>query len=249
MGKRDNAILDILTQRKKIDVAALAMELGVSEVTIRKDLTQLEEQGVLRREHGFALLRNPNDVRGRLAYHHEAKLRIAQRATELVQDGETIMIENGSCCALLAKEVAHARCGVHIITNSIFIADFVCGDEASANVTLLGGNYQKDARVNVGPLTRLCASEFMVDKLFVGADGFVPNVGFTNRDALRAETACNMAAQARNVIVLTESEKFAQQGVSPLRFGKAEITVVTDGGIDCAAQDALSALKINLITV
>ena len=91
MAKRDSQILEILTDAKRIDVAGLAVRLGVSNVTMRKDLDALQSRGLVIREHGHALLANPNDVSGRLAYHYEEKLRIAERAARLVSDGSTIM--------------------------------------------------------------------------------------------------------------------------------------------------------------
>ena len=106
MPARTNRILEILTERERVEVSALAEELGVSQVTMRKDLTELERRDLIRREHGWAMLRSTDNIEGRLAYHYEEKRTIARRAAELVHDGDTVMIENGSCCALLAAELA-----------------------------------------------------------------------------------------------------------------------------------------------
>ena len=92
MPSRTNRILEILTERGRAEVSALAGELGVSQVTMRKDLTELERRGLIRREHGWATLRSTDNVEGRLAYHYEEKLKIARRAAELVRDGDTIMV-------------------------------------------------------------------------------------------------------------------------------------------------------------
>ena len=109
MGKRDARILEILTDRKRVEVAELARELGVSSVTMRKDLDELESRDVIQRRHGYAVLGNPNDINGRLAFHYESKRAIAERAMELVRDGETVMVESGSCCALLALALVEAE--------------------------------------------------------------------------------------------------------------------------------------------
>lgn len=144
MKQREYRILELLTERKRIEVAALAREIGVSQVTVRKDLDALEEKGVIHREHGWAVLCSPDDLNGRIAYHYEAKRRIAARAAELVRDGETVMIESGSCCALLADALTGAGRDVTIITNSAFIAGYV-RRKPGAKVILLGGVYQNDA--------------------------------------------------------------------------------------------------------
>lgn len=230
MAKRDSTILQIVTDQKRVEVAYLAERLGVSTVTMRKDLDALQEKGLILREHGYAMLANPNDVGGRLAYHYDEKLLIARRASELVPDGATIMVESGSCCALLARVLADTKKNLTIITNSAFIASYV-RDSARVSCTLLGGTYQRDSQVMVGPLVRTCAQEFYVDRLFIGADGWIDGVGFTNADQMRADAVRSMAASASEVVVLTESEKFGQRGAIPMRLPGKQVSVITDGNI------------------
>ncbi len=230
MAKRDSTILQIVTDQKRVEVAYLAERLGVSTVTMRKDLDALQEKGLILREHGYAMLANPNDVGGRLAYHYDEKLLIARRASQLVPDGATIMVESGSCCALLARVLADTKKNLTIITNSAFIASYV-RDSARVSCTLLGGTYQRDSQVMVGPLVRTCAQEFYVDRLFIGADGWIDGVGFTNADQMRADAVRSMAASASEVVVLTESEKFGQRGAIPMRLPGKQVSVITDGNI------------------
>lgn len=247
MGPRDNKILEILNERHRVEVSELASEIGVSEVTMRKDLTSLEARGIVQREHGFALLASRDDINGRLAYHYDEKLRIAHAALALVNDGDTVMIESGSCCVLLAQAIVEGRRDVQIITNSAFIADYVRSCPTS-KVTLLGGDYQKDSQVTVGPMLRRCAEEFCVDRLFVGVDGWSVKLGFTNDDLLRAEAIRDMARQAEEVIVLTESGKFTRHGVVPLRLVGQISRVVTDAALDPASRKALEASGIVVTT-
>ena len=230
MGKRDGKILDILTTERKVEVAVLSSTLGVSEVTVRKDLDALQAKGLVIREHGFATLANPNDVGGRLAYHYKEKLHIARRAASLVPDGSTVMIESGSCCALLARELADTKDGVTIVTNSAFVANYV-RDSTRVSVTLLGGTYQRDSQVMVGPLVHACAQEFFVERLFIGTDGWIEGVGPTNADQMRADAVRSMAASATEVVVLTESEKFGRRGAVPMRLQDKRLSLVTDARI------------------
>ncbi|MDY2788260.1 MAG: DeoR/GlpR family DNA-binding transcription regulator [Atopobium sp.] len=248
MSKRDSTILEILTRRKRIEVSELSELLDVSNVTIRKDLDALQAQGLVIREHGFALLANPNDVNGRLAYHYAEKLKIAKRAAEMVADGSTIMIENGSCCALLAREIAATKHNITIVTNSTFIANYV-REFPSINTTLLGGFVQPDSQVVVGPLVRLCAREFSVEYLFAGTDGWSAAVGFTNSDQMRAESVRIMAESANEVIVLTESEKFSYTGAVPLRIQDRPITVITDNQIQSAYVKQAQKLGLDIVRV
>ena len=227
MSKRDAQILETLTARGKVEVAYLSQLLGVSEVTVRKDLDALQAKGLVQRVHGFAQLANPNDVGGRLAYHYEEKRLIARRAAELVPDGATIMVESGSCCALLARELADSDKSVTIVTNSAFIANYV-RDSMRVTCMLLGGTYQRDSQVMVGPLVRTCAQEFYVERLFIGADGWIDGVGFTNADQMRADAVRSMAESAAEVVVLTESEKFGRCGAVPMRLPGKKVSVITD---------------------
>ena len=246
MSKRDAQILETLTSQGKVEVAHLSRLLGVSEVTVRKDLDALQAKGLVQRVHGFAQLANPNDVGGRLAYHYEEKRLIARRAAELVPDGSTIMVESGSCCALLVRELADRSNGVTVVTNSAFIASYV-RDSTRVSCVLMGGSYQRDSQVMVGPLVRTCAQEFYVDRLFIGADGWAEGAGFTNADQMRADAVRSMAESAAEVVVLTESEKFGQRGAIPMRLPGKRISVITDTRISDECRQGLERLGIEIV--
>jgi len=227
MNKRHLMILDMLNRAEALDVNGLARNLNVSAVTVRKDLDLLESQGLLRRRHGCAARVSPNDIGYRMTFEYEAKKRIAVYACELVENGEAVMIESGSTCAMLAAEIAKNKRDVTIITNSAFIANYVRAIPG-ARVVLLGGSYDPDAQAMSGPLVRKCAEEFFVDKFFIGTDGYVPGQGFSNVDMLRAEAVRAMAAQAHKRIILTTSAKFNRRGVVLLLPAKDVTAVITD---------------------
>ncbi|ENY99703.1 hypothetical protein HMPREF1092_02839 [Clostridium thermobutyricum] len=245
MLDRHSKILKLLTENKKVEVTKLSELLDVSQVTIRKDLINLENKGLIIREHGFATLNSSDDINNRLAYNYEIKGRIAQIASELVNDGETIMIESGSCCALLALEIAKTKKDITIITNSAFISEYI-RKYPNIKIILLGGEYQKESQVMVGPITKSCVQNFFVDKLFIGTDGFSKNSGFTGKDYMRSETVRDMANQANNVIILTESTKFSQKGVVNLITIDLISSVITDENIPKEYEDYLSSKDIEV---
>lgn len=246
MTDRHTKIIDIVNKAKKIEVNVLAELLGVSSVTVRKDLDILEGKGLLSREHGYAVKCNEDDINNRLAIRYETKVNIARAAAKMVGSGETIMIESGSSCALLAGELARSDKEITIITNSAFIAGYV-RENGISRVILLGGEYQNESQVMVGPLVRTCAREFHVDKLFLGTDGFDPDFGFTGSDMMRTEAVKAMAESARNIYFLTDSSKFEQVGVvTQLRF-EAVTGVVTDKEIPAAAMNVLKQHDIKVI--
>ena len=246
MNKRQAQILDLLTQNKKLKVTELSDVLNVSQVTIRKDLSALEDSGIIVREHGYAKLNESDDINNRLAYHYDIKQKIAEKAVESIEDGETVMIESGSCCALVALEIAKTKKDVTLITNSAFISDYI-RKIGNVRIILLGGEYQEESQVMVGPITRKCAEGFFVDKLFVGTDGFTKETGFTGNDYMRSEAVKDMAKQASNVIVVTDSVKFQQKGVVSLLDTKKVSYVYTDSNIPKDAEEYLVENNIKVI--
>ena len=243
---RTSLILELLVKEKKLEVCELAEHLGVSQVTVRKDLDLMEEQGLITREHGYAVLSSTDDIKGRLAWHYEEKRKIARRAAELVKDGDTIMIESGSCCALLAKALTELRRGVTIITNSAFIADYI-RRSSDFEIVLLGGIYQQDAQVMVGPMVRQCAENFWVDRFFIGVDGWSERTGFTNQDQMRAQAVRDMARQADQGIVLTESDKVMRRGTVPLNLKDQVKTVITDQNVESRVREELGIYGIEVL--
>ena len=246
MKNRGNKILELLTKNNKIEVSLLAEELCVSQVTMRKDLDELESKGIIKREHGFALLCSADDINGRIAYHYEEKRKIAEKAAELISNGDTIMIENGSCCALLADTLTATKKDLTIITNSAFIAEYIRG-KSNFQINLLGGIYQQDSQVMVGPMILQCVENFFVDRFFIGTDGYSTKMGFTNQDQMRAQAVRDMARQAEEVIVLTESEKFSKRGIVPLNLKDQVKAVITDSEIDSFYEAELISKRIQVI--
>lgn len=245
MNERHNKILAILEKEKKMEVSMLSKLLNVSQVTIRKDLDMLEASGLVVRVHGFARLNDSDDINQRLAYHYDIKQKIAKMAVKDIENGETVMIESGSCCALLALEIAQTKKDVTIITNSAFIADYI-RKTGNVKIILLGGEYQNEAQVMVGPLTRKGAEVFFVDKLFIGIDGFSADSGFTGNDFMRCEVVRDMAKQANHVIIVSESSKFDQKGTVKLLSLSEVDTLYTDDHINADKEQLLQDYHIDV---
>lgn len=238
MHIRQTKLLDIVNREQKISVTELAHRLGVSEVTIRKDLTSLEQKGLLHREHGFAVMSATDDVLHQLSFNYERKQRIAAMAAKTIKSGETVMLGDGACCTLLAEEIVLHKSDVTIITNSAFLASFV-RKYPNAHVILLGGEYQNDAQVLVGPLIKDYAARFSVDKLFVSPDGFNEK-GFMVADLMRSEAIRAIAENAGNVIVLAEGATLNRKS-HVLAFSLEEVACVyTD---DLLEREVLTLLE------
>lgn len=128
----------------RVSVVDLAKSTGVSEVTIRQDLNLLEKMSYLRRAHGYAVPLDSEDVETRMMNNYALKRELAEFAASLVNNGETVFIENGSCNALLARTLAEQKEEVTIVTVSSYIAHLL--KETRSEVILLGGIYQKKAK-------------------------------------------------------------------------------------------------------
>lgn len=247
MNERRMQMLQDISLNDRISVAELAAKYQVSQVTIRSDLKSLDQSGLIRRFHGGAANRTDERISNRLDANYKVKLRIAERAAGLVENGETIIIESGSTNALLARKLGESK-DVTIVTNSCFIAGFV-RDLPRIRIILLGGDYQPDAEVCVGPLTRQALQSFYVDKMFIGSDGYSDEDGFTCLNLQRAEIAFEMSRRAKNSIVLTDSSKFSQRGVAR-QLSLTEVSmVITDDGIPESARNSLICNNIELVTV
>ncbi len=245
MNKRQSTIVNLVNSANKISVTTLAEKLNVSEVTIRKDLNLLSNYGVIIREHGYALKKNSVDIRNRLSVNYDIKNKIAKRAATLIDFNETILIGSGSTCALLAEEIARTKPNVTIITHSIYIVEHA-SKLGNNKIILLGGEYQNDSQVMVGPLVRLNARQYFVDKIFIGTDGFVKNIGFMGSDSLRTEAIKNMAESARHIIMLTDSSKFNKMGIL-VQFAQNSISrLITDSEITKEYSDFFISKGIGL---
>ena len=147
LNERQNRILEILGRDNRTSVNALSDRLEVSSVTIRQDLNQLEAEGLLKRVHGGAVLKDGDNLDSRLARNYQKKQRIAKKTAAMVSEGETILIESGSANVLLARELVKIR-KVTIMTTNVYIARQF-RKNPQADIVILGGIYQHDSETLV----------------------------------------------------------------------------------------------------
>lgn len=225
MNSRQQIILQMVIDKGRVSVVELAKTTGVSEVTIRQDLNLLEKQSYLRRAHGYAVPIDSEDVETRMMNNFALKRELANFAASLVNNGETVFIENGSSNALLARTLAEQK-DVTIVTVSSYIAHLL--KETPCEVVLLGGIYQKKSESMVGPLTRQFVQEVHFSKAFIGIDGWQAETGFTGRDMMRSDVVNAVLEKGCEAIVLSDSSKFG--AVHPYTMGPVSrfSRVITD---------------------
>lgn len=245
LNKRQNRILEILGKDNQTSVVTLSEILGVSSVTIRQDLTFLEAEGLLRRVHGGAVLKDGDDLDNRLGKNYEKKLRIAKKVASLVREGECILIESGSVNALLARELVKIR-KVTIMTTNLYIARQFRKNE-EADIVILGGIYQHDSEALVGKITKANIDQINIDKAFIGVDGYTTENGFMLRDMFRAEISSHIIQKAKDLFVVSDSSKFGCTGLTSICSLKDIQHVATDRDLDPGFQDEFFAAGIDLI--
>lgn len=238
-GNREiiDAVRDAVLKAGSCRVAELAVELGVSEVSIRKSLDELERQGIVRRFHGEARIYNSDDIPFRMHVHYAEKQAIADRAAALVEPGDTILLEAGSAVAMFAERIKEVR-GLTVITSNLYIARLFRGSKVS--VIVLGGFYQEESESLVGPQACAAIKSVGFSKAFFGVSGFTVAGGFMLNDIARAEVTRAILERGvdcgAKAWILTDSSKFGSSHAALVCSELSLIAgVVTDAGIpeDC----------------
>ncbi len=243
---RHEQILKILSLLREIAVPELAERLSVSEVTIRKDLTALEKMGCLIRTHGGAMIAEDFrliktiDIRQR--ENLGAKQAIAVKASELISNGDTVYLDSGSTCLMLAREIRDMN--LHVVTNSIDIMAELSGAQ---NVLLysLGGSYRKESGAFIGPSAVNSLKEFQFSICFLGTTGFSEQGIFSSQNIIESEMKRQALINSTRRVVAADSSKFSINAFSIFaRPGDIDI-LVTDCGF--SGETALAEFKIETL--
>jgi len=231
--------------------AGVPNELGVTKVTIRKDVKILESKGLLYKVHGSARPANPHvadlDVHVKDNINRDAKRLIAQRAVELLDDNDSIIIASGTTMAFLAREIKPVG-RLTVITAAVPVTSILSQD-TNVDVIQLGGITRSSSVSVVGPFAEQMLGNFNCSKLFVGVDGIDLEFGLTTTNMLEAALNRVMMNAAQKVIVLADSSKFGRRGFSKICDLEAVDRIITDNGIQPLYLDRLRERGIEVIVV
>jgi len=225
--ERRDQLLDALHTRGRASVAELAIDLGVTAATIRRDLQQLAGEGRLVRTYGGAALMDRPVVRDARTFG--AKRAIARMAAHLVSDGSTIAIGSGTTTLEFARGLVDRR--LTVITNALDVAN-VLVDRAGIELVMLGGVVRPRMHSMLGHLAELATTELRADTLFMGIGAISIDRGLMNDSIPEIQTDRALRRMARTVVVLADATKFDQ--VAPAYvFGLDQVdTIVTDSTIE-----------------
>ena len=240
---RHQHILSELQASGRVQVEALAADLSTSAVTIRKDLSQLESEGLLVRRHGGAVLASDaSDLGERVSERQQA---IARAAAGLVRDDSRILIDFGSTTTAMIPSL-QARKGLVIMTNSLLTAQAVLSLDPAPTLLMTGGTWDSQTRSLQGQIAEQILSSYDFDQLFIGCDGLDPLRGTTTFNELLGLSRL-MAQAAREVIVMATSDK-AGRRIPNLELPWSQVTtLITDEGVSDGFRQQLEQQGVQVI--
>ncbi len=252
--QRQVMILDRLREHGAVRVAELVSLLGVSDMTVRRDLDQLQERGLLEKVHGgAAAIRSDSSLfePGFVAKSQMMQLEkdaIAAAAATLVRPGGAIAISAGTTTYALARRLVDVR-GLTVVTNSIPVADVFYAERHEDQTVIVTGGVRTPSEALVGSIAVEVLRTLHVDIVFMGVHGMEPRAGFTTPNILEAATNRAMIESGRRLVVLADHTKWGVVGISSMaRLDEAD-TLITDAGVPGAARDALAAVVGHLVAV
>jgi len=245
-NERYKAILTILDRLKKVSVHDLTRRFGVSEVTIRKDLSFLEERGKLVRLHGGAMLAEDEGrlrtITVRQAEHAAEKTAIAREAKGLIRSGETVFIDAGSTCAALARAIRDME--LRVVTNSLdAILELVNAPGISLFST--GGSFRAEACSFIGPGALETIRSLQIDTCFMGTTGFSRDGVFSSQNVIESQLKAAVIRCSRTVVMLADHSKYGGTAFSVFARAEDIDVLVTDSAF--AEADKVAALGMELV--
>jgi DeoR family fructose operon transcriptional repressor len=225
--KRKQQILEKIASAGEVEIKELAAALNTAEITIRRDLNQLSEAGLLYRTHGGAMKVNPLEFPHRFinkaAVNGEAKDRIARRAAAEINDGDIIFLDCGSTVFHLCPFIRNKK--IKVITNSIPIV-YELRDSLVA-INIIGGEFDPERQAVHGKMAEYHIKKYRASKAFVGVDGISPNGLFANSEK-EASMTIALAAQSSFTYLLCDASKIGKE--TYLRFADISLanTLITD---------------------
>ena len=252
-AQRQERILGEVARNGGARVSELTELLGVSDMTVRRDLDTLARRGLVRKVHGGATLprRGSSDEPGfeaKSGQERPAKDAIARRAAEFVEPGTAVAVTAGTTTHALAHHLARVP-ELTVVTNSLPVAEVLDASGRPDQTVVLSGGIRTPSDALVGPVAVRAIRSLHVDWAFMGVHGMHPEAGFTSPNLLEAETNRAVLASARRLVVLADHTKWEVVGLSTIAAIEQASVVITDSRLPEVAREALAARVGELILV
>ncbi|MBN2553246.1 MAG: DeoR/GlpR transcriptional regulator [Spirochaetales bacterium] len=242
----------MLNQKEELSVKEIAGMLHVSEMTVRRDLNELELQGSVRRTHGGAKLLDPGSIAGdryilgeQTTKNVREKNLIGIKAASLVQPNETIYLDSGSTTPFIAKHLS-PDLPITVLCYTFTIAlEFY--PRKNANLILLGGFFHRDSNIFHSVENRALVSSTRADTAFISTGGFDPQLGLTTYFYYEADIKREMIRSARQKVLVTDSTKFGKISITHFADLDEIDVIITDDAIPGEYHEMLAERGIELI--
>ncbi|TXD85215.1 DeoR/GlpR transcriptional regulator [Subsaximicrobium wynnwilliamsii] len=249
--KRHKDILEKLEKEKHLEVSDLCEHLGVSAVTIRKDLKFLETKGLLHRTHGGASLDNPyineRTVIDKAKVCVEQKTSIAKMAASRILENDSILIASGTTVQIFSKHIT-AKTKLTVITSSIYVALNLI-DNTDIEIIQLGGYLRHSSASVIGKYAELILKDISCSTLFLGVDGIDLDYGLSTTNIEEAALNKKMMKSAQKVIVLADSSKFGKKSFARIADLSEVHEIITDRGISSLIKKKLEEKEIKVTII
>ncbi|HAU8297481.1 TPA: DeoR family transcriptional regulator [Vibrio vulnificus] len=207
---RRHSISKLVNEKGEVSVDELAHKFDTSEVTIRKDLASLEKNGQLLRRYGGAIAIPKEVIHEEMSQNiSDRKLKLAEKAAELIRDHNRIVIDSGSTTGALIQQLNSKR-GLVVMTNSLHVANALNELESEPTLLMTGGTWDNHSESFQGKVAESVLRSYDFDQLFIGADGVDLTRGTTTFNELVGLSKV-MAEVSREVIVMVESDKVGRK--------------------------------------
>jgi len=239
-------IAELLRSSRSVTVAQLEGEFGISSMTVRRDLAELERQGIAHRTHGGAVLpdiaTHEDSFTQRLEVATEAKRALADAALERIGAEETVFLDSSTTSYFVARRIVEdGSLRLTVITNSLPVMDLIAtGGGSGIELIGIGGSLRRLTRSYVGPVAVAGARAHFADRVFLSVKGVTGDGTLTDADPLEAEVKRTMIAQASESVLLVDASKLAARGLSVIA-GVDEVSAVIAHGVGDSELAALGA--------
>lgn len=249
IGERRKYILDHIVRDGFVKVAELSESLGVTQATIRKDLNYLESQGVLQRAHGSAMPTTlpvmDINLSTKKLINFEAKQKIAEKAVEMIQTDDSIMIASGSTITVFA-ECLKPKGRLNVVSISVNISAHL-GDIPGITVMQVGGILYGNTLSVLGAEASNTIENIFCSKVFFGVDGIDLDYGITCGTGEEASITYKMMQSSQNSIVLADSSKIGKRGFARIcELSEIDI-LITDSGLPMETRRRIEEMGVKLI--
>ncbi|WP_426517406.1 DeoR/GlpR family DNA-binding transcription regulator [Diaminobutyricibacter sp. McL0618] len=247
--KRQSELLNYIRAYGIRSVNEMARLLGVSTSTVRRDLNELQDRGLIERIHGGAgpLTDDLEPLRPvrEVAYADE-KQRIGRAAAALIVDNSTVLITGGTTTEAMLPFLGTIH-GLTVVTNSLTVVNRLA-QYPDIEIIVLGGLLRRQEMSLLGHLTVAGLAEFGIDQAFSGAFGIDPEIGVTGTNLTETQTDRSLASSARELIMLADHSKLTQRGPARLVPTSAITTVIVDDGAEPETLEKFRAAGVTVQT-